>query len=126
MTRERAKELLPIISAYAAGKTVQLKTMGVWSDERYPSFSVLPEDYRIKPEPKRVPLTASDIPPVCWITDSIDTNCNFVVAININELHAIGMMGHGFNITYEGLRINGWKYSSDRKNWKPCWKEVEE
>ena len=51
MDRKRAKELLPIIEAYAEGKTIQYKTSDEWTDD--PNFS--PEwefQYRIKPEPK--------------------------------------------------------------------------
>ena len=53
MNRERAKELLPIIEAYAEGKTIQWRANeeDSWGD--YCNFN--PElniDYRIKPEPK--------------------------------------------------------------------------
>ena len=39
MTREKAKQLLPIIQAYAEGKTIQLKGLdGTWSDLEDPNF----------------------------------------------------------------------------------------
>jgi len=50
MTPERARELLPIIQAYAEGKTIQHKACGEWVDSWKPDWS-FPE-YRIKPEPK--------------------------------------------------------------------------
>ena len=51
MTREEAKELLPIIKAFAEGKTIQLFTNGIWEGAENPSFEKLSR-YRIKPEPK--------------------------------------------------------------------------
>jgi len=50
MTPERAKTLLPIIQAYAEGKTIQHKACGEWVDSWKPDWSL--PDYRIKPEPK--------------------------------------------------------------------------
>ena len=38
MTREQAKELLPIIQAFAEGKTIQVWANDTWQDEEYPSF----------------------------------------------------------------------------------------
>jgi len=56
MNRERAKELLPVIQAYAEGKTVQAKYKNReddWDDQSSPSFySEGSLEYRIKPEPE--------------------------------------------------------------------------
>lgn len=52
MTPERAKELLPIIQAYAEGKTIQWKSSdGTWRDDLGfdPSEAF---EYRIKSEPR--------------------------------------------------------------------------
>lgn len=51
MTREEAKEMLPIIKAFAEGKTIQLFTNGIWEGAENPSFEELSR-YRIKPEQK--------------------------------------------------------------------------
>jgi hypothetical protein len=59
MNRERAKELLPIIQAFAEGKTVQARLSGgKWHGVSYPYFILLTTtfqaddyEYRIKPEP---------------------------------------------------------------------------
>ena len=50
MTRERAKELLPIIQAFADGKQIQLymSSEKCWEDACAPGFSEAC-DYRIKP-----------------------------------------------------------------------------
>ena len=51
MNRERAKQLLPIIQAFADGKTIEYKAAGTWhalNDDPLFSFA----EYRIKPEPR--------------------------------------------------------------------------
>ena len=63
MTREEAKEMLPIIQAFAEGKTIQIKKEGDWLEvgentEVY--FSESPSDYRIKPEPKYRPFKSQE------------------------------------------------------------------
>jgi hypothetical protein len=53
MTRERAKELLPIIQAFIEGKTIQYKRKDVWEDCFYQTdicFEHSSTNYRIKPE----------------------------------------------------------------------------
>lgn len=52
MTRERVKELLPIITAFAEGKTIQGKYEedNEWKDIKYPTFNDAYMSYRIKPE----------------------------------------------------------------------------
>lgn len=56
MTREKAKELLPIIQAWTEGKKIQFKSRsGRWVDleeNEGLSFVYSPSDYRIKSEPK--------------------------------------------------------------------------
>lgn len=64
MTREQAKAMLPIIQAFAEGKTIQYRTSNnEWVDTYKPSFSELPTKYRIKPEPKYRPFKSRD---ECW------------------------------------------------------------
>lgn len=64
MTREEAKELLPIIQAFAEGKTVEFKNRyGNWvncGNVLTPGFH---EDFRIKPGPKYRPFKNAD---ECW------------------------------------------------------------
>ena len=65
MTREEAKELLPIIQAWAEGKSIQYQTDSKsWSDitkDLYPCNH--PSLYRIKPEPKYRPFKNQE---ECW------------------------------------------------------------
>lgn len=57
MTQERAKELLPVITAFANGDTIQVRLIG-WHWEDYPlhgepDFSNTAWDWRIKPLPRK-------------------------------------------------------------------------
>lgn len=64
MTREEAKELLPLIQGYAEGKTIQfLKIDSTWRDMTEPNFSSPANYYRIKPEPKYRPFANAQ---ECW------------------------------------------------------------
>ena len=60
MTREEAKELLPIIQAFAEGKDIQIRniTDDGWDDinDDRMSFCAKAEAYRIKPEPSYRPF----------------------------------------------------------------------
>ena len=66
MNRQQAKELLPIIQAFAEGKTIQIKALdGLWHDDKGGniSFYAKPKNYRIKPEPKYRPFKNRE---ECW------------------------------------------------------------
>lgn len=68
LTRERAKELLPIIQAFTEGKTIQWKDgLGRWLDlsneDAEVNFNDCPSHYRIKPEPKYHPFRTQE---ECW------------------------------------------------------------
>lgn len=64
MNRERAKELLPIIQAFAEGKKIERSVKGkdAWSDTFYPTW-IDNRDYRIKQELKYRPFKDAD---ECW------------------------------------------------------------
>ena len=67
MTRKNAKELLPIIQAFAEGKSIQrINSLGEWSDVTGDVlFYCNPEDYRIKPEPESTYRPFKDAEE-CW------------------------------------------------------------
>lgn len=63
MTREEAKELLPIIQAFAEGKTIEYRESGgAWKVAHTPTWSSC-LSYRIKPEPKYRPFKTQE---ECW------------------------------------------------------------
>lgn len=64
MNRQEAKELLPIIQAFAEGKTIEFKSaFGNWTDCNEVLFNYPPKDYRIKPEPTYRPFKNKE---ECW------------------------------------------------------------
>lgn len=63
MTREEAKELMPVIQAFADGKDVETKTSSGWISIENMSFAGNPDSYRIKPEPKYRPFKDAE---ECW------------------------------------------------------------
>lgn len=63
MTRKEAKELLPIIQAWAEGKNIQFLSDGEWHDINQADFTCYPDKYRIKPEPKYRPFRNVE---ECW------------------------------------------------------------
>jgi hypothetical protein len=74
MTRERAKELLPIIKAYSEGQVVQVREEDaeVWNNVCTPSF-LSNNEYRIKPEPREfVICTKKDKSPIVMDNDGCD------------------------------------------------------
>ena len=60
MTREQAKELLPIIQAWAEGKNIQFISDGEWHDINQADFTCYHDKYRIKPEPKYRPFKSME------------------------------------------------------------------
>ena len=61
MNRQQAKELLPIMQAFAEGKTIEFRTNAIskWIETTTPKFDLLHE-YRIKPKPKYRPFKDSE------------------------------------------------------------------
>ena len=66
MNRKESKKLLPIIQAYAEGKTIQSRCIkgdkSLWYDDEDPSFDD-DFEYRIKPESKYRPFRDAE---ECW------------------------------------------------------------
>lgn len=68
MNRSQAKELLPIIQAFADGKAIEVRSNskynpGEWLETTTPTFDIKFHEYRIKPEPKYRPFANTE---ECW------------------------------------------------------------
>lgn len=63
MTREQVKNMLPIIQAFAEGKTIEYCNNGNWIEQENFWFMDNMRNYRIKPEPKYRPFKNAD---ECW------------------------------------------------------------
>lgn len=87
MTREEAKELLPIIKAFAEGKTIQFRVGdNKWKDMDKPFFGECPSNYRIKPEPKYRPFQSQE---ECWNEMMKHQPFGWVKEINSEMLYLI-------------------------------------
>ena len=66
MTRKEVKEMLPVLQAFADGKTIESRCIkgdkSLWYDDEDPSFDN-DFEYRIKPEPKFRPFKNAE---ECW------------------------------------------------------------
>ena len=63
MTREEAKQLLPILKAFAEGKTIQIQYRDDWISLDEFNFNKSPNMYRIKPESEYRPFKSQE---ECW------------------------------------------------------------
>ena len=66
MTREEVKEMLPVLQAFAEGKTIESRCIkgdkSLWYDDEDPIFDN-DFEYRLKPEPKYRPFKDAE---ECW------------------------------------------------------------
>lgn len=63
MNRNQAKELLPILQAFAEGKEIESRVKDKWYRVLEICNETNPQDYRIKPEPKYRPFKDAE---ECW------------------------------------------------------------
>lgn len=96
MTREDAKQLLPIIKAFAEGKTIQQTDGYDWYDLDGPDFIANSSSYRIKPEPKYRPFKNGE---ECWQEMQKHQPFGWVIKLNegkilIGEVPSDGIVLH--------------------------------
>ena len=111
MTPLRAKQLLPIITAFAEGKRIQFKFHENWTDIEGTEFSDNFE-YRIKPTPKLRPWRV----PAGAMVQHKKTGSRMLIEGNNNDV--VVMRTEGYSL--EAL-LENWLYSIDfGKTWLPC------
>lgn len=98
ITRENAKELLPIIEAFAEGKTIQDWTNNTWKDKEYTSFGELSQS-PIKHQPKYKPFKSQE---ECWNEMLKHQPFGWIKNNDTQRLHNIGAIGRN---NY-GIEIN--------------------
>ena len=111
MTREEAKEMLPIIQAWADGKIIQVREKGRWVELCIDDFTCSPDMYRIKPEPKYRPFKSQE---ECWNEMLKHQPFGWIVRSSDNEYLHIGRIHdrgpyNGYGITLscnESIRAN--------------------
>lgn len=108
MNRQEAKELLPIMQAFAEGKTIEFRTNSIskWIETTTPKFDLLHE-YRIKPEPKYRPFRTKEEcwnemlkhQPFGWMKSKFLKHFKYIVHITDNSCVFV----HSFGITFEDM-----------------------
>ena len=95
MTREEAKELLPIIQAFAEGKVIEIfdDEIGWVVEKENPKFDLNPEFYRIKPEPKYRPFKTKE---ECWQEMHQHPDFGWVLAKDSKIMYHICVVGIGY------------------------------
>ena len=90
MTRKEAKEFLPIIKAFADGKTIQICYKNEWITLSEFNFDKNPKIYRIKPEPKYRPFKSKEEcwqemlnhKPFAWVKEKYSDRYNLITEVN--------------------------------------------
>lgn len=102
MTREQAKELLPIIQAWSEGKTIQYYSEeNGWIDWlNFVNFNEPPSTYRIKPEPKYRPFKNQE---ECWNEMLKHQPFGWVKEISTEMLYLINGMTNTSIVTMENI-----------------------
>ena len=108
MNRKEAKELMPIIQAFAEGKAIESRCIkgdkSLWYDDEYPSFDNDLE-YRIKPEPKYHPFKDAEEcwqemqkhQPFGWLKDKNDGHLTLITVVDNDKMMALnGRVGWDF------------------------------
>ena len=110
MKRKNAKELLPIIQAFAEGKSIQrINSLGEWSDITGDVlFYCNPEDYRIKPEPEYRPFKNQE---ECWQEMMKHQPFGWLKSIRKQEKVHIGRVFEVKDYVLITLSINGILYN---------------
>ena len=113
MTKEEAKELLPIIQAFAEGKTIEICDNRGWRDLIIdsPKFDCKPSCYRIKPEPKYRPFKNAD---ECWTEMQKHQPFGWLKRKDCNEYNLLTSVDG--SVECEGVRIDSDGFGWDRAN----------
>lgn len=111
MNRDEAKQLLPIIQAYAEGKEIQIwQPQDQWVDAGEPSFRNTFK-YRIKPEPKLRPWTKNEAPKFFMMRRKMESAADLIGlrfdgsayrGPNGWQFGLLWLLEHGIRITEDG------------------------
>lgn len=125
-------EMIAVILAHKEGKKIECMTTdgGNWMDAG-PDWNFQACIYRVKPDPKTVPMTVEDFDgmPVVWITRKCwDEKESHIVRCFMKDRIKWGMGSDILEVTFNDAAnefANQYFWSTDRKNWKPFTKEVQ-
>jgi len=132
MNNEEKQHIADILSASAAGKAIEYKSLfdGKWMDQcpfkNANSIFQHPDHWRIKYEPKRRYWDRpEDVPgPVCWLRNGQEDTLPILHVGFCSRQHgefsgSTGILaGHSYAIRWYDMPL--WEYSTDRKTWHKC------
>ena len=107
MTREEVKEMLPVLQAFAEGKTIESRCIkrdnSLWYDDEDPSFDN-DFEYRIKPEPKYRPFKDAE---ECWVEMQKHQPFGWLKSKKDGYYSFITMLNYRFRLNgYDGWRFD--------------------
>ena len=119
---------IDIMQAYEDGKKIQHRPLDPytnWEDCGLFAWNFMNYEYRIKPEPKKVPLTEVDMTPTTWLKCAnrvINVTSFDDVYVTVDRGARVGAT----TLTYQFLMEDNWQISTSPTEfvWKPCYKEV--
>ena len=103
MNRQEAKELLPIIQAFAKGRPIEYQdSYEKWIESDIMAFDLSPENYRIKRETKYRPFANAEEcwqemkkhEPFGWLKDKKDDHYILITAISNTDVDQITSNGN--------------------------------
>jgi len=115
------KEKIKIMQAYDDGKEIECsyKKKNDWDINMSPSWNWADFDYRIKPEPKKRPITPQELFERGATHVRLDDDDITIGAFSLNNIRLFGMW---FNTNEMNERCAKW--TADRKTWHDF--EIEE
>ena len=107
MTREEVKEMLPVLQAFADGKTIESRCIkgdkSLWYDDEDPSFDN-DFEYRIKPEPTYRPFKDAE---ECWLEMQKHQPFGWLKSKKDGYYSFITMLNYRFRLNgYDGWRFD--------------------
>ena len=107
MTREEVKEMLPVLQAFAEGKTIESRCIkgdkSLWYDDEDPSFDN-DFEYRLKPEPKYRPFKDVE---ECWAEMQKHQPFGWLKSKKDGYYSFITMLNYRFRLNgYDGWRFD--------------------
>lgn len=116
MNRQQAKELLPIIQAFADGKAIEVRSNskynpGEWIETTTPTFDIKSHEYRIKPKPKYRPFKDAEEcwqemqkhKPFGWVKDKNKEDGTYVMVTKVSDGRDDMVINGNYNWRLDGL-----------------------
>jgi len=128
LTPEQIEQNAAAYVAAMNGRPVERKNNdGSWSLEKNPVNTWYMGTVCRRPAPEPEPPKPWDCPddvpgPVCWVR--IENDERLILAVDNTGMVLGSWVGKDGTTSIKWRELERWHYSTDRKTWKPCVKEV--